>query len=73
MINKDVKVLDTKTISSEQLERCDGTIKHIRNAWENLPEDLDVEEREMFIELASKLIKLHSLVKNIEKDPSNLN
>lgn len=73
MINKDVKVLDTKTISSEQLERCDGTIKHIRNAWENLPEDLDIEEREMFIELASKLIKLHGLVRNIEKDPSSLN
>lgn len=73
MVNKDIKVLDTKTMSSEQLERCDGTIRHIQEAWENLPEDIDTEERGVFIELVSKLITLHNLVRRLEGDHGTLN
>lgn len=34
-------------------------LKMLESAWDTLPEDLSLEEREVFFELTSKLIKLN--------------
>lgn len=35
------------------------TLKVLESAWDNLPSDLSLEEREVFFELTSKLVKLN--------------
>ncbi len=67
------RIYTTTTISSEELERSDDVVQHIRSAWENLPEDIDISEREMFIEIASKVIKLHSSLVEEKKQKDHLN
>jgi len=71
--NSTNKIYTTTTISSEELERSDDVVQHIRNAWENLPEDIDMSEREMFIEIASKVIKLHAGLVEEKKQKDHLN
>lgn len=71
--NTQSKIYTTTTISSEELERSDDVVQHIRSAWENLPEDIDMSEREMFIEIASKVIKLHSSLVEEKKQKDHLN
>lgn len=71
--NSPNKIYTTTTISSEELERSDDVVQHIRNAWENLPEDIDMSEREMFIEIASKVIKLHAGLVEEKKQKDHLN
>lgn len=73
MINRKDKIYRTTTISSEELERSDEVVQHIRNAWENLPEDIDISEREMFVEIATKVIKLHSALSEEKKRKDHLN
>lgn len=39
------------------------TLKVLESAWNNLPSDLSIEEREVFYELSSKLVKLNQKMK----------
>lgn len=72
MACKTDKILDTNTISSVDLDRYNGNVSLIRKAWDSLPEDVDEIEREMFIEMASKVLTLSGLYRK-EKDNKNLN
>lgn len=71
--NTQSKIYTTSTISTEELERSDEVVQQIRSAWENLPEDIDMSEREMFIEIASKVIKLHAGLVEEKKQKDHLN
>lgn len=73
MPNKKPKIYTTTTISSDELERSDEVVQQIRSAWENLPDDIDMTEREMFVEIASKVIKLHSALSSEKKRRDHLN
>lgn len=41
------------------------TLKVLESAWDNLPSDLSFEEREVFFELTSKLVKLNQKMEKI--------
>lgn len=71
--NSDRKIQRTNVISSADLERYEGTIKQVRIAWENLPEDIDTTEREIFIEVASRVLFLHNRLREAEKDKERIN
>lgn len=72
-MTKNNKIQFTNTISSLDLDRYEGTVKKIREAWENLPEDIEISEREMFIEIASRVLFLHNRLREVEKDNKNVN
>lgn len=63
----------TNVIFSADLERYEGTIKQVRLAWDNLPEDIDASEREIFIEVASRVLFLHSRIREVEKNREGIN
>lgn len=69
----DTKIQRTNVIFSADLDRYEGTIKKIRQAWENLPEDIESSEREMFIEIASRVLFLHNRLREVEKEKDSLN
>lgn len=73
MIKNDSKITRTSTISSSDLDRYEGTVKKIREAWDNLPDDIEMHEREMFVEIASKVLFLHNRLREVEKDNKNVN
>jgi hypothetical protein len=62
-----------KRIFSHQLKHRTGQfsvdtppqLRVLESAWENLPQDLSIEEREVFYELSSQVIKLNSRLKKI--------
>lgn len=60
-------------MSSDSLDRSDSVVQHIREAWDSLPDDIDMSEREMFVEIASKVIKLHGLLQQEQKSKDHLN
>lgn len=71
--DKNIKINRTATITSADLDRYEGTVKLIRNAWDNLPEDVEIEEREMFVEIASRVLTLQRTLREKDKDESNIN
>lgn len=73
MTDKKSKIYSTTVISSEKLDRSDEIVQHIRSAWDNLPEDIDMTEREMFVEVASKVIRLHHNLIQDKKSRDGLN
>lgn len=72
-IRDDKKIQRTNVIFSADLERYEGAVKKIRDAWENLPEDIEFHEREMFIEIASKVLFLQNRLREVEKDDRDIN
>lgn len=73
MAYKTDKILKTKTISSMDLDRYEGTVRLIREAWDSLPDDVNIAEREMFIEITSRVLILQNTLREKEKDNKNLN
>lgn len=69
----DRKIHRTSVITTADLDRFEGTVKHMRDAWDNLPEDVNSEEREMFIELSSQVLSMQNLLYEREKDTDSLN
>ncbi len=67
------KIQKTSVMTTADLDRFEGTVKNLRNAWDNLPEDIALDEREMFIELTSKVLVLHNKLRAQDKNNSNLN
>ncbi len=63
----------TKVIGSSELDRFEGAVKNIRHAWDNLPEDVDFSEREMFVEIASRVLWLQNSLREEEKDTRHIN
>lgn len=55
------------------LDRYEGTVRLIREAWDNLPEDVDIAERETFVEVAGRVLMLQNTLREKEKDNKNLN
>ena len=70
---QDKKIHRTNTISSTDLDRYNGTVKMVRNAWDNLPEDIELHEREMFVEIAGKILDLQGRLRESDKDQKNVN
>ncbi|MGE5041986.1 MAG: hypothetical protein ACM3IJ_03705 [Candidatus Levyibacteriota bacterium] len=73
MKKKDRTIQRTNTITSADLTRYRGTVKIIHEAWDNLPEDIEMHEREMFIELTSKVLTLQNQLREKDKDTDDLN
>lgn len=71
-INED-KLHRTNVVSSSDLDRFEGTVKLIRQAWDNLPDDIEVHEREMFVEIASKVLALQNNLREQDKEKESLN
>lgn len=69
----DKKIHRTNTISSTDLDRYGGTVKLIRRAWDNLPDDINMSEREMFVEIASRVLILQNRLREPDKDGRNIN
>lgn len=55
------------------LDRYEGTVRLIREAWDSLPDDVNIAEREMFIEITSRVLTLQNTLREKEKDNKNLN
>lgn len=55
------------------LDRYEGTVRMIRDAWDSLPEDVDISEREMFVEITSRVLMLQNTLREKEKNNGNLN
>ncbi len=72
MVKSD-KIQKTNVVFSSDLERSGGAVRLIRNAWDNLPEDIDMTEREMFIEISSRFIKLNEALREEQKDKGGIN
>ncbi len=58
---------------SADLDRYEGTVKKLRSAWDNLPDDISMDEREMFVELSSKVLHLSMKLRESEKDNTEIN
>ncbi len=67
------KLQRTKVIVSADLDRYEGTVKKLRSAWDNLPDDISMDEREMFVELSSKVLHLSMKLRESEKDITEVN
>ncbi len=67
------KIQKTNVIFTSDLERSGNAVRLIRNAWDNLPEDIDMTEREMFIEISSRFIKLNEALREEQKDKEGIN
>lgn len=67
------KIQRTRVMMSADLDRYEGTVKQLRNAWENLPDDISMDEREMFVELSSKVLHLSMKLRESDKDNTELN
>lgn len=72
-MRKQDKIQMTSVITTSDLDRFGGTVKNLRDAWEHLPQDIDQDAREMFIELTSKVLVLHNKLREQDKDTSGLN
>lgn len=48
------------------------SLKVLESAWNNLPSDLSLEEREVFYELSSKLVKLNQKMKRTLSSETDL-
>lgn len=72
-MRKQDRIQKTSVITTADLDRFGGTVRNLRHAWEHLPEDIALEEREMFIELTSKVLTLHNKIREQDKNNSNLN
>lgn len=46
----------------------DDSLNILEQAWDNLPSDMAVDERAMFIELTEKVLKEHNKLKNSLED-----
>jgi hypothetical protein len=73
MTNNENKIKRTNIVSSTDLDRYEGTVKIIRQAWDTLPEDIEPHEREMFVEIAGKILILQETLRESEKDRKNIN
>ena len=71
--NKESKIRNTNIVSSMDLDRYGGTVKMIRQAWDSLPEDIELHEREMFVEIASRVLILQDRLREADKDRKNVN
>lgn len=69
----DKKFQRTSVITTADLDRFGGTVKYMRDAWDNLPDDVNLEEREIFIELSSQVLTMQNLLYEKEKNTDNLN
>ncbi len=69
----DKKFQRTSVITTADLDRFEGTVKHMRDAWDNLPDDISLDEREMFVELSSKVLSLSITLHEQEKDNKDVN
>ncbi|HMS22473.1 MAG TPA: hypothetical protein PKA38_01795 [Candidatus Levybacteria bacterium] len=67
------KIQKTNVLSSTDLERFGGAVKHIRQAWENMADETDFEERELFVEMASKVLFLRSKLSELDKSNDHVN
>ncbi|MBP6913610.1 MAG: hypothetical protein KBC00_03305 [Candidatus Levybacteria bacterium] len=67
------KIQKTNVLSSSDLERFGGAVKHIRQAWENMADETDFEEREMFVEMASKILYLRGKLSELDKSNDMVN
>lgn len=73
MKKDDKKIQRTNIMSSSDLGRYRGTVKLIQEAWDNLPEDIETHEREMFIEITSRVLMLQNQLREKDKDTDNVN
>lgn len=48
-------------------------IELLKDAWDNLPQDISTDERVIFIEIAEKVVKNHRKTKVDPKDDQDLN
>ncbi len=67
------KIQKTNVLSSTDLERFGGAVKHIRQAWENMADETDFEERELFVEMASKVLFSRSKLSELDKSNDHVN
>ncbi len=72
-MSKDQKIQITRVRTSADLDRFEGTVKKLRSAWDNLPDDISLDEREMFVELSSKVLSLSITLHEQEKDNKDVN
>lgn len=70
---KEEKIHRTNVVTSADLDRYGGAVKLMRQAWDNLPEDVDSVEREMFVEITSRVLTLHTSLSDREKDTNEVN
>ncbi len=73
MKKTDRKIQRTNTMTSADLDRYRGTVKLIQQAWDNLPDDIDFTEREMFIEISSKVLTLQNTLREKDKETDSIN
>lgn len=73
MASKNDKIQRSSVMTIADLDGFEGTVKNLRHAWDHLPDDIDQEAREMFIELTGKVLAIHNKLKDQEKDKTNLN
>ncbi len=72
-MTKDRKIHRTTVATSADLDRYEGAIKKLRSAWDSLPDDISLDEREMFVELSSKVLSLSITLREQEKNNSEVN
>jgi hypothetical protein len=75
MIRNSKKIQKTNVLSSTDLERFGGAVKHIRQVWEHMAEadEADFEERELFVEMAAKVLFLRSKLSELDKNNDSVN
>lgn len=73
MKKDDKKIPRTNTMTSADLDRYRGTVKLIQQAWDSLPDDIDFTEREMFIEISSRVLTLQNTLRERDKDTDSVN
>lgn len=72
-MRKDKKNQRTTVIGSAELDRFEGTVKNIKRAWDSMPDDADFSEREIFVEIASKVLFMQNRLREQDKDNRNIN
>lgn len=68
------KIRPINLVSTRNVHReSSRMLSNLESAWNNLPDDMDFEEREIFLEITERMLRMYAEIKNSTSEDADIN